>query len=172
MNCLYSKLESVWPCENESLHSPSFYYQTFLCQTSSKILKVWLEFSVHLVSCFVLFLCWNLFFFNYAEKTYFLVINSYSPPVASFCSLLLLHVKLLSSGISRIVGLELRVYEHTVPGVVPAATSFPCLYVNFVLSLFGCNFFPVLVLFFGAIQSLFWFVLKLFLIKFESILYS
>lgn len=70
------------------------------------------------------------------------------------------------------VGLELRVYEHTVPGVVPKATVFLWLYVNSVLSLFDCNFFPVLVLFSGAIQSFFWFVLKLFLIKFESILYS
>lgn len=133
--------------------------------------KVWSEFSVHLVSCFILFLCWSLFFFNYAETTYFLAINSYSPPVPSFCSLLLLHVKLLSSGISRMVGLELRVYEHTVWGVVPMATSFLWLYVNSVLSLSDCNFIPVLVLFAGAIQSLFWLVLKLFLIKFESILY-
>lgn len=112
------------------------------------------------------------FFFNYAETTYFLAIDSYSPPVPSFCSLLLLHVNLLSSGISRMVGLELRVCEHTVPGVVPMATSFLWLYINSVLSLFDCNFFPVLVLFSGAIQSLFWFVLKLFLMKFECILYS
>lgn len=69
------------------------------------------------------------------------------------------------------VGLELRVYEHAVPVVVPMATSF-LWNVNFVLSLFDCNFFPILVLFYGAILSLFWFVLKLFLIKFESVFYS
>lgn len=38
------------------------------------------------------------------------------------------------------------------------------------LSLFDCNFFfPLLGFFSGTIQSLFWFVLKLFLIKFENI---
>lgn len=39
-------------------------------------------------------------------------------------------------------GLELRTYEHTVPGVFPTTGSFTWLYINFVLSLFDCNFFP------------------------------
>lgn len=136
------------------------------------MLKVWLEFFVHLVSCFILFLCWSLSFFKLCWGN---LLSCYSNSycfVPPFCSLLLLHVKLLSRGISRMVGLKLRVCECTVPGAIPAATSFLWLYINFVLSLFDCNFFPVLVFVFWSNLSLFWFVLKVFLIKFESILYS
>lgn len=66
-------------------------------------------------------------------------------------------------------GLELRICEHTVPGVFPSTSSFTWLYIDFVLSSFDCNVFSLLGFFSGAIQSLFWFVLKSFLIKFENI---